>query len=184
MSIVYGVCAFKYILYGRPFVIISNSKPLAHFPKIDSPAKMITRWLMDLGEYTFTFQHLPGKFIVLADFLSCIPLHNKSTSLNEDSNVAYSNEVLPIVPNEDISHANDYINPNEYDITNITNSSNTNDPSLEISIETIRAHQQSVKIIQKVIKSTHSNNRKYNKFLICPSTNLVLNTSESNNQIC
>ena len=89
MAIVNCICAFRYLLYGRPFVIFSDSKPLVHFCKTESPAKMITRWLLELSEYTFSSQHIPGKFNILADYLSRMHFQHNSTTHNKESNLAF-----------------------------------------------------------------------------------------------
>ena len=184
MAIVYGIRAFRYLLYGRPFIILSDSKPLAHFRKTESPAKMITRWLLELSEYTFTFQHIPGKFNILADYLSRTPVQHNSTTLNEDPNLAFSKDILPIVPNE-VNFNNCENNLNECVNTNVTNSNLIpKDPPLEISIETIKFHQEKDKEIKKIIKGIRTNNKKFNKFLICPSTNVVLYINETTNNTC
>ena len=58
MAIVKDIAAFRQILYGRHFIILSDSKPLKHYKKSTSPMDIITRWLLSLREYSFTFK--PG----------------------------------------------------------------------------------------------------------------------------
>lgn len=69
-AIVSGVQYFKQYLYGRKFTILSDHKSLSYFLKLDSPAGRVSRWLLKLSEYTFDFQHIPGKNNILADYFS------------------------------------------------------------------------------------------------------------------
>lgn len=101
MAIHHGVVAFKTYLYNRHFFVVSDSKPLQNYRVTKSPADIITRWLMELSEYSYTFVHIPGVKNVLADYLSRIPdADNKTECLNSTN----SNELLlPFVENIDIS---------------------------------------------------------------------------------
>lgn len=59
MAIVKGMAAFRNIAYGRHFIVLSDSKPLKHYKHTTSPADIVTHWLLDIREYTFTFSHIP-----------------------------------------------------------------------------------------------------------------------------
>ena len=95
MAIVKGISAFRNILFGRQFTILSDSKPLDKYKKTNSSAGIVTRWLMELAEYQFIFQHVPGKQNILADFLSRTPFDKNSTDVNRNPQIMH--EVLPIV---------------------------------------------------------------------------------------
>ena len=59
-------------------------------------------------------------------------------------------------------------------MTTVTNSNNIpDDPPLEITIETIKFYQEKNKEIMKIIKGIRTNNKKFNKFLICLSANVI-----------
>ncbi|GFY30248.1 hypothetical protein TNCV_4064991 [Trichonephila clavipes] len=41
-----------------------------YYTDLQNPANIITRWLMNLSEYEFEFQHVKGKNNLLADYIS------------------------------------------------------------------------------------------------------------------
>ena len=97
---------------------------------------MITRWLLELNECTFSFQHIFGKLNILADYLSCIPVQHNSTILNQEPNLTFFNDTLPIVCVNNCEN-------NQHECVNatITNSNNIpDDPPLKISVGTIKFH--------------------------------------------
>ena len=53
-----------------------------------------TQWIR------FFFAHIPGKLNCLADYFSQTSVQLNTTILNEDSNLAFSNDILPIVLKE------------------------------------------------------------------------------------
>lgn len=99
LAIVKGILAFKHFLYGRHFIILSDSKPLSSYKKSTSPADLTTRWLLLLSEYSFTFQHISGQKNLLADFLSRVSIgdaHNSNLA-NTPYNVLTREGILPVV---------------------------------------------------------------------------------------
>ena len=100
MAIVKGISAFRNILYGRQFTILSDSKPLDKYKKITSPVRIITRWLMELEESQFIFQHIPGKQNIFADYLSRTPTDKNSIDLRSNPQILHE-EILPIVEHEE-----------------------------------------------------------------------------------
>ena len=75
LAIIYGVKKFHNFLFGRPFVIFSDHKPLQYIlgakkgiPKMVS--LRIQRWAMLLEAYEFDVQYKPGKEMVVADTLT------------------------------------------------------------------------------------------------------------------
>lgn len=175
MAIIKGISAFRYILYGRQFVILSDSKPLDKYKKTSSPAGIITRWLMELAEYQYIFQHIPGKQNVLADFLSRTPVTNNSSNLNDEPNLINAEEILPII--ED--------NNSQHQFCNAIKEKQT----LDIEIEEILEQQSKDKFIQEVIKDLKEkgkNTIKFKNYMICSSTNLLLfirKPNKTNNQV-
>lgn len=65
-----GITSFKYYLFGRHFLVLSDAKPLQHYTNSSYAADIMTRWLMELSEYDFSFKHIPGKQNVLTKCLS------------------------------------------------------------------------------------------------------------------
>ncbi|XP_032068760.1 uncharacterized protein K02A2.6-like [Thamnophis elegans] len=79
LAIVAGVRRFHHYLYGRPFQIVTDHKPLLALLAGDRPAPQIlsprmTRWFVFLASYDYQLHHRPGKQIAHADALSRCPL--------------------------------------------------------------------------------------------------------------
>lgn len=100
MAIVKGVSAFRHYLFNRHFKVLSDSKPLEHFRRTTSPANIITRWLLELSEYSFTFKHIPGILNKLPDYISREAVIVQK-DLSTDPNLLDTSEVLPTILNED-----------------------------------------------------------------------------------
>lgn len=80
LALVAGVKKFHDYLYGRPFALITDHKPLLGLlagdrqtPQVLSPR--LTRWSVFLPAYSYTLIHIPGKNLAHADALSCCPLN-------------------------------------------------------------------------------------------------------------
>ncbi|XP_032069735.1 uncharacterized protein K02A2.6-like [Thamnophis elegans] len=79
LAIVAGVRRFHHYLYGRPFLIVTDHKPLLGLLAGDRPAPQVlsprmTRWFVFLASYDYQLHHRPGKQIAHADALSRCPL--------------------------------------------------------------------------------------------------------------
>ncbi|XP_032078769.1 uncharacterized protein K02A2.6-like [Thamnophis elegans] len=79
LAIVAGVRRFHHYLYGRPFQIVTDHKPLLGLLAGDRPAPQVlsprmTRWSVFLASYDYLLLHRPGKQIAHADALSRCPL--------------------------------------------------------------------------------------------------------------
>ncbi|XP_032080207.1 uncharacterized protein K02A2.6-like [Thamnophis elegans] len=79
LAIVAGVRRFHHYLYGRPFQIVTDHKPLLGLLAGDRPAPQVlsprmTRWFVFLASYDYQLHHRPGKQIAHADALSRCPL--------------------------------------------------------------------------------------------------------------
>ncbi|GFW92258.1 retrovirus-related Pol polyprotein from transposon 297 [Trichonephila clavipes] len=61
---------FREFLYGRKFTILSDHMNFKYHTDLQNPANIIARWLMDLSEYEFEFQHVKGKNNLLTDYIS------------------------------------------------------------------------------------------------------------------
>lgn len=69
-AILLAVRHYKVYLYGRKFIILSDCKSLNYLIKLDSPASRLSRWLLELSNYDFEFQHIKGSTNFLGDLLS------------------------------------------------------------------------------------------------------------------
>ena len=79
LAIVFGVTKFHVYLYGHPFTIYSDHKPLQH---LFNPSKAISamasaqvqQWALLLSSYQYTVSYRPGSEMAHADVLSRLPL--------------------------------------------------------------------------------------------------------------
>ena len=70
LAVVWGVQKFSPYLYGNTFVIQSDHQPLQYLHQKKTTNSRLMRWAMQLQPYSFTFQAIPGKENIGADFLS------------------------------------------------------------------------------------------------------------------
>jgi len=79
LSIIFGVKKFHQYLFGRPFRVITDHKPLISLfsptkPTLDTLPPRIIRWSLLMSAYDYTIEYKPGSRIVTADAMSRIPL--------------------------------------------------------------------------------------------------------------
>ena len=189
LAIVKGIEAFKYYLYGKHFTIISDSQPLKHYKKVTSPSDITTNWLLKLSEYDYSFQHIPGKINVLADFFSRTSFENNSEDLNKNPNIINSNDILPII-NENLNTLEDNHVPDQ--TTHIKSPENNTghqevdkilkqlnnippDPLLQITEEMILLEQLKDKQLSKIYTDILNNNKSQLtvNYFICPTSRLL-----------
>lgn len=148
MAIVKGIHAFKYYLYNREFVILSDSAPLQHYKQVSSPTDLTTRWLLSISEYNFNFKHIPGQKNVLADYFSRVDQHLPKQDVTSKPSTLISDEILPVEEINVVTHQSN-------DDDNITfhskQSKGKQDPLLEISVQTFFTEQQKDKELQVII---------------------------------
>ena len=73
LAIVRSVEHFKQYLYGCPFKIRTDHRPLSCMLTTERAASRIARWLVTLSSFEFTIQYKPGKVNLSADALSRLP---------------------------------------------------------------------------------------------------------------
>ena len=84
----YGIQRFHY-LYGRPFTVISDHKPLEvilHKPMHCAPPR-IQRMMTKILGYDFKMTYIPGPKVIMADTLPRLPNPNKSEDVLIDDQV-------------------------------------------------------------------------------------------------
>ena len=79
LAIVFGVKRFHQYLFGRPFTIKSDHKPLQYLlgEKKGIPSMASARvqcWVLTLSAYIYKVQYVPGQENVNADVFSHLPL--------------------------------------------------------------------------------------------------------------
>lgn len=74
LAIHYAVTYLRPYLYGRKFRVRSDHKPLVFLYNLKNPASKLTQIRLDLDEYDFDVEHIPGKSNVVADALSRISI--------------------------------------------------------------------------------------------------------------
>jgi hypothetical protein len=171
-----SIKAFHFYLYNRPFIILSDSKPLAHYKSISSPATIITRWLMAISEYSFEFKHIPGQNNILADFLSRFEETPPHEDLNSNPSLISSDQVLPVINSHHL-------------VNNVTTSASpeSQDAPLEISTATLIKEQaedsQLSDIINLIKQQQHYD--KYKNYFIHPESKLLCYDKNPNDpQVC
>ena len=83
LSIIFGVKKFHKFLYGRPFVLVTDHKPLLTIfgPTKGIPvmsASRLQRWAIILSAYSYSIEYKPTKQHGNADCLSRLPLDTDS----------------------------------------------------------------------------------------------------------
>lgn len=75
LGIYFSILHFKPYIYGKRFKVLTDHKPLVYLFSLKDPSSRLTRIRVDLEEYDFYLEHLPGKQNFIADALSRI--HSK-----------------------------------------------------------------------------------------------------------
>ena len=73
-AIHWAIMHFRSYLYGRKFVVRTDHRPLIYLFGMKNPSSKLTRMRLDLEEFDFEIEFVPGKSNVVADALSRIML--------------------------------------------------------------------------------------------------------------
>eukprot|EP00118_Oscarella_pearsei_P024332 m.304090 g.304090 ORF g.304090 m.304090 type:complete len:700 (+) comp40844_c0_seq33:2686-4785(+) len=73
LALVWAVTHFRIYLWGRPFQLITDHCPLKWLKTVRDPTGRVARWLLTLGEHSWSIVHKAGKEHGNADGLSRIP---------------------------------------------------------------------------------------------------------------
>ena len=70
LAIVWAIKKFFVYLYGRHFIVETDHQPLCYLQQKKSENSRLTRWALQLQQFSFTVRAIPGKENHGADFLS------------------------------------------------------------------------------------------------------------------
>lgn len=76
IAVHWSIGHFRPYLYGKHFIVLSDHKPLVHLYSLKETTPKLTRLRLDLAEYNFSIEHIPGKTNVVADALSRIHIED------------------------------------------------------------------------------------------------------------
>ena len=70
LGIVWGIQRFDYYLYGKPFILETDHKPLLYLDSMKNSNKRVLRWALSLQTYKFQITYIPGNLNHFPDLLS------------------------------------------------------------------------------------------------------------------
>ena len=70
LAVVHFVEAYRYYLYGKPFIVRTDHSSLRWMLNQKEPKDQLARWIQRLSVFTFTIEHRPGQKHANADALS------------------------------------------------------------------------------------------------------------------
>ena len=102
LSIVFGCEKFHEYLYGYDFTVLNDHKPLSTIfnKSLHKAPPRIQRLYLRLLKYRFTFEHTPGKQMLVADALSRTYINDSSnsTEVSQKNMIAHVHLVLDNLP--------------------------------------------------------------------------------------
>ncbi|KII65427.1 Retrovirus-related Pol polyprotein from transposon 17.6 [Thelohanellus kitauei] len=70
LALILAVKKFRHYLYGSKFTLVTDHQPLIHIKTMKDPKGRRARWLMELENYDYDIEYIPGKTNSIADSLS------------------------------------------------------------------------------------------------------------------
>ena len=101
LALVFGTRCFHQYLYGRPFILVTNHRPLCKiFGSKESISTMATvrmqRWALTLSAYQYTIEHVKGTSNQCADCMSRLPMSGQSRDSTEKIHLVVQIDDLPV----------------------------------------------------------------------------------------
>ena len=105
LAIVFGVRRFHQFLYGRPFTLVTDHRPLCKIfrDKQGIPTLAFTRmqrWSLLLSAYDYTIEYVSGTSNCCADCMSRLPLPGQPIDSAEKVHVFVQTEELPVTASQ------------------------------------------------------------------------------------
>ena len=72
-------------LYGRPFKVYTDHRPLQWLMNVQDPTGKLARWWLELQKFQIEIEYKPGKKNQNADCLSRTPIFEETPVANEDT---------------------------------------------------------------------------------------------------
>ena len=73
LAIVWGMSHFRPYLYGRPFLVLTDHRPITFLRSMKDPKGKFARWVQDISSYQFEVAYKPGREHADVDALSRLP---------------------------------------------------------------------------------------------------------------
>lgn len=98
LAIVDACKKFRHYLYGRPFEIRTDHRPLVYLNNCKDPSSRLVRWRLKLHDYDYTIAYKKGVLNGNADSLSRI-VYDQDNTQNEDK----EHKILHTIEEEDLT---------------------------------------------------------------------------------
>lgn len=88
LAMLYGMDKFRYYLFGRQFVVVTDHRPLEWLMSTAQLRGKLARWAMRLSEYDFVVRYRKGSAHLNADCLSRDPVNSDTEGGSEEADDA------------------------------------------------------------------------------------------------
>ncbi len=87
LGIYFSIMHFRPYVFGRKFRVKTDHKPLVYLFSLKNPSSRLTRIRLELEEYNFEVEHIPGKNNYISDALSRITIKDLIINKKQNSNI-------------------------------------------------------------------------------------------------
>lgn len=70
IAVIFAINKFRGYIEGTEFVVITDCAALTWLHRLSNPSGRLSRWAMNLSQFTFEVKHRPGKLNIVPDMLS------------------------------------------------------------------------------------------------------------------